>query len=290
MQKINTVATDLSQQIQLLSLNDYAILNNSGVPMDVLLNKPVYFRGVVLILCKRGRGRLNIDMREYMVEENMICTIFPGAIVLCTEASDDLLFLSLFFTIDFLTEMPQIKNVSFSERIKQYPIQQISSKDTTDFISYFSLIERQNLNRQQNYTDKAAKGLIYALYSEMASIYYLQQTVKEEAPSSRQSEILNQFFPLLREYSSLRKDVSFYADKMCLTPKYLSTKIKQITGKSVFEWVNSSMIINAKVLLKTNNKSIYHISEELHFPNPSFFSRFFKKHTGMTPNEYRKHD
>ena len=229
-------------------------------------------------------------MREYIVEENMISVIFPGTIVLCTETSDDLLFRSLFFTVDFLAEMPQIKNIPFSERIKQHPLQQISSEDTADFISYFSLIERQSLNQQQKFADKAVKGLIYSLYSKIASIYYLQQTEKDEAPSSRQSEILNQFFPLLREYSSLRRDVSFYADKMCLTPKYLSTKIKTLTGKSAFEWINSSTIIKAKVLLKTNDKSIYHISEELNFPNPSFFSRFFRKHTGMTPNEYRKHN
>lgn len=283
------MTTDLSQ-IRPLNIKGYAVFDNSKDLIKVPLNQPAYFRGITLIFCKQGKARLNIDMREYMLEENMICTIFPGTIVLCTEISDDLLFFSLFFAIDFLAEMPQIKSISFVERIKQYPIQQLSSMDTSDFISYFSLIERQSRNRQKKFADKTAKGLVYSLYSEIVSLYYLQQTVKEEAPSSRQSEILNHFFLLLREYSSLRKDISFYADKMCLTPKYLSTKIKQITGKSVFEWVNSSMIIKAKVLLKTNDKSIYHISEELHFPNPSFFSRFFKKHTGMTPNEYRKYN
>ena len=282
------MAIDLSQHIQSLSIQNYAILSNDSIPFEIPLNQPAYFRGVVLILCSRGKARLNIDMREYVLEENVFCTIFPGTIVLCTEASDDLLFSSLFFTVDFLAEMPQIKNISFVERIKQYPVQQISSKDTVDFASYFSLIKRQNQNKQLNYADKATKGLIYSLYSEIASIYYLQQTVKEDTPSSRQNEILNQFFLLLREYSQLRRDVSFYADKMCLTPKYLSTKIKKITGKSVFEWINTSAIIKSKVLLKTNNKSIYQISEELNFPNPSFFSRFFKKHTNMTPNEYRK--
>ena len=290
MHKINNMALDLSQRIQSLSLKEYAVISNREVPIEILLNTPVYFSGIVLILCKQGRGRLNIDMREYVVEKNMICTIPPGTIVLCTEASDDLLFRSLFFTVDFLAEMPQIRNVSFRTRIKQHPIQQISSEDSADFISYFSLIERQSHNRQQKFANKAVKGLIYSLYSEIASIYYSQHTVKEDVPSSRQSEILNQFFPLLREYSSLRRDVSFYADKMCLTPKYLSTKIKTLTGKSAFEWINSSAIIKAKVLLKTNDNSIYHISEELSFPNPSFFSRFFKKHTGMTPYEYRKHN
>ena len=281
------MATDLSQQIQSLSIKDYAVLSNNRDSMEIPLNQPAYFRGVVLILCKQGKARLNIDMREYLVEENMICAIFPGTIVLCTEASDDLLFFSLFFTVDFLAEVPQAKGVSFAEKLKQYPVQQISSKDTADFSSYFLLIERQNLNRNLIFAEKAVKGLISSLYSEIASLY-LQQTLKVDAPSSRQNEILNQFFPLLREYSFVRREVSFYADKMCLTPKYLSTRIKKITGKSVFEWINTSIIIKSKILLKANDRSIAQISEELNFPNPSFFSRFFKTHTGLTPNEYRK--
>ena len=255
--------------------------------MEIPLNQPAFFRGIVLIFCKQGKGKLNIDMREYVLEENTICTIFPGTIVLCTEASDDLLFFSLFFTFEFLAEMPQIKNISFAERIKQYPTLQVPPEDAADFASYFLLIERQILNKQLNFVDKAARGLVYSLYSEIASIYYLLETTKKEIPSSRQNEILNRFFPLLREHNSQR-NVSFFADKMCLTPKYLSTKIKKLTGKSVFEWFNTSTIIKAKILLKTSNNPISHISEELDFPNASFFSRFFKKHTGMTPNEYRK--
>ena len=285
--KINNMALDLSQHIRSLSIRDFAIFSNTKEPVEIPLNQPVFFRGIVLIFCKQGKGRLNIDMREYLIEENTICTIFPGTIFMCTETSDDLLFFSLFFTFGFLAEMPQIKNISFVERIKQYPLQQVSPEDTADLASYFSLIERQSLNQQLNFADKAAKGLVYSLYSEIASIYYLQETIKKETPSSRQNEILNQFFPLLREYSSQR-DVSFFADKMCLTPKYLSTKVKKLTGKSVFEWVSTSTIIRAKILLKTTDDPISHISEELNFPNASFFSRFFKKHTNMTPNEYRK--
>ena len=284
------MATDLSKKIQSLNIKEYAVFTNSRSLMEIPQNQPAYFRGVVLILCIQGKGRLNIDMREYLVEENTVCTILPNTIVLCTEASDDLLFFSLFFTVDFIAEMPLIKNISFVEKAKQYPTQQISSKDTADFISYFSLIERQNLNQQKNFADKVAKGLIYSLCSELVSFYHLQEMIKEDKPSSRQNEILNQFFFLLREHTPHRREVSFYADKMCLTPKYLSTKIKKITKKSVFEWINSATIIKIKVLLKTSDKSIAQISEELNFPNPSFFSRFFRKHTGMTPNEYRKLD
>ena len=280
---------NLSKQIQLLNVKDYIVLDNSRTPLEIPLNQPAHFRGIVLIICKQGKVRLNIDMRECLLEENMICTLLPGSIVFCTEVSDDLLFFSLFFTIDFVSEFPPVKSFSFLEKIKQFPVQTITPQDAQCFISYYRLIERKCLSRDQHFSEKTAKGLVYSLYSEIASIYYLQQmTEREDQSTSRQNELLNQLFPLLREYSSQRRDVAFYADKMCLTPKYLSTRIKKVSGKSIFEWINTAAIIHAKVLLKTNGYSISQISEMLNFPNPSFFSRFFKKHTGMTPNEYRK--
>ena len=83
-------------------------------------------------------------------------------------------------------------------------------------------------------------------------------------------------------------NVSFYADKLCLTPRYLNTIIRQTSQQTVMDWINQSIILEAKVLLKHSNRLVYQISDELNFPNPSFFSKFFKRMTGMTPQEYQK--
>ena len=83
------------------------------------------------------------------------------------------------------------------------------------------------------------------------------------------------------------RSVSFYADKLCLTSKYLSTVIKEVTGRSVLAWINETVIAEAKILLKTSEMTVMQISEELNFPNPSFFGRFFKQYTGVTPLKYR---
>lgn len=84
------------------------------------------------------------------------------------------------------------------------------------------------------------------------------------------------------------RTVGFYADKLCLTPRYLNTLIRQVSHQTVMEWINQSVILEAKVLLKHSNLLVYQISDELHFPNPSFFCKFFKRMTGMTPQEYQK--
>ena len=79
-----------------------------------------------------------------------------------------------------------------------------------------------------------------------------------------------------------------YADRLCLSPRYLSSVIRNVSGRTVVEWVNQAVILEAKVLLKHSDLLTYQIADELHFPNPSFFSKFFKRMTGMTPQGYQR--
>lgn len=81
--------------------------------------------------------------------------------------------------------------------------------------------------------------------------------------------------------------MTFYANKLCLTPKYLSKLVKQASGRSAPDWIDEFVILEAKNMLKYSNMPIKEIVFRLNFPNQSFFYRFFKTHTGMTPSEYR---
>ena len=110
---------------------------------------------------------------------------------------------------------------------------------------------------------------------------------KEQSCQTHQEEIFQRFISLVNAYSKKERNVSFYADKLCLTPRYLNTIIRQTSQQTVMDWINQSIILEAKVLLKHSNLLVYQISDELNFPNPSFFSKFFKRMTGMTPHEYQ---
>ena len=105
---------------------------------------------------------------------------------------------------------------------------------------------------------------------------------------THQESIVQQFSSLVTSYSKTERNVGFYADKLCLTPRYLNTLIRQTSQQTVMDWINQSIILEAKVLLKHSNLLVYQISDELNFPNPSFFCKFFKRMTGMTPQEYQK--
>ena len=113
--------------------------------------------------------------------------------------------------------------------------------------------------------------------------------IKQEASqtTTRSKMIFEQFIRLVGEHHMKYRNVGFYADKLCLTPKYLSKLIKGASGKSAPEWIDSYVILEAKNLLKYSDITIKEIVYRLNFPNQSVFYKFFKARTGMTPSEYR---
>jgi AraC-like DNA-binding protein len=92
---------------------------------------------------------------------------------------------------------------------------------------------------------------------------------------------------LLFEHFKEAKDVSFYADKLCVSPKYLSSLVKQMVGKPAKDCIDYCIIMESKVLLNSSY-TIQEISQQLNFPNQSFFGKYFKKHTGISPLNYRR--
>ncbi|WP_298650554.1 helix-turn-helix domain-containing protein [uncultured Proteiniphilum sp.] len=92
----------------------------------------------------------------------------------------------------------------------------------------------------------------------------------------------------MRAHFKQHRGLDFYASKLCLTPKYMSTIIKQTSGKTAGDWIDDYILLEAKALLKSTNMTIQQISDELNFPSQSFFGKYFKRLTGVSPKEYRK--
>jgi AraC-like DNA-binding protein len=116
---------------------------------------------------------------------------------------------------------------------------------------------------------------------------YSALSPKSTKAVSRQELLTEEFFKVLLKNYTKERSVAFYAEKLCLTPKYLSMTVKSVTGHPISEWINEAVIIEAKRMLKVTDLTVLQISEELNFPNSSFFGRFFKQYTEMTPLQYK---
>ena len=99
---------------------------------------------------------------------------------------------------------------------------------------------------------------------------------------------MEKFLSLVQINYKEQRGLEFYADKLCFTPKYLSKVIKENSGTSANDWIDNHVVLEAKALLKSTNMTIQQISDELNFPSQSFFGKYFKRHVGVSPKEYKK--
>ena len=141
---------------------------------------------------------------------------------------------------------------------------------------------------QDIYRRELIVHLLRYLYLELFNAYQKEATLKTDRKDIRKEELANKFFELIMKHFKENKDVAFYADKLCLSPKYLSAVSKSICGYTVQELVFKAIIRKSISLLKNTQQDIQEISNAFGFPNASYFGTFFKKQVGMSPQQYRK--
>ncbi|SBW06661.1 helix-turn-helix transcriptional regulator [uncultured Dysgonomonas sp.] len=290
-ERINKLATlsidSASEAINYSIIKNYIISDGMIENTIVSFDHPTVVDGIVFVLCIRGEGKIKINTKGYDVGQNMLLTILPGSIFEVVEHSENALFEFLFFSIDFTYDLHVPSDMDIIEKISLYPILQLRDDQFRGLLEFHSFMIKQYKRDNHLYRELLAKNLLSSFLTEMCYIY-IESESKGVSITGRKGEIYQQLGKLLLVHIKSERTVQFYADKMCLSAKYLSQLIKEISGRSIMEWINELTIVTIKAMLKTSTMTILQISEELNFPNPSFFGRYFKKHTGMTPLQYRE--
>jgi len=268
------------------AIKNFVLKDASEVMHNQSLENPLIFNGLVFGVCLKGNMKFNVNYKICEVAENDIFTILPNHIFKVIQFSTDLIIETLFLSFDYILQLPLPKNFDLLKKIAACPKQTVKREDIHDMLEIHALISKHHNNKENPYADKMTSGFIYALLMEVAYLYKIYP-VGIMAPLSRQEVLTEKFFEVLSRHYIKERSVAFYAEKLCLTPKYLSMTVKKVTGYPITNWMNEVVIIEAKRRLKMTDSTVLQISEELNFPNPSFFGRFFKQYAGMTPLAYR---
>ncbi len=139
------------------------------------------------------------------------------------------------------------------------------------------------------FIDKVVRSLALAVFYETLSVYTAGMGKCGGAPSSRKEEIICRFIDMVeRDYIRERK-VKYYADGLCITPKHLASVCRDVTGRTPAQWISGYVVLEAKAMLEEDRLSVQQVSDRLNFPGQSFFGRYFRNATGMSPREYRAH-
>jgi len=259
--------------------------------------------GIMLVaVCNNGHVTVDIDGRVYEVVKHDIFVLAPSSFAHVIEISDDFDATLIHFDFDFYS---QIANGVLDMSLQIYMSSQLH-KSLSD--SQYDLImqlmqsvydrimkaETEFLNTPSQIRDTRGTVLRELLISMGRSMayeilnVYMANVEFETRKLSRQEAILREFFTAVYEHYKEHRELAYYADKLFLSPRYLASIVKKTTGKTPSEWITERVMSDAKQLLAYSEKSIKQISQELNFPNQSFFGKYFRHQTGLSPLEYRR--
>lgn len=244
-----------------------------------------------LLFVTEGTADVTINLLHTVIHKHNIVTLMPGSIVQLTNHSDDFNAEILIFSREIIKDISFIKSAfPYIEIIRDNPVLTVSNDYAELMADYYSILSRLYRKLKKDVVDKGGnimQNLLFSFFHGVIALYERISINNDNSPSSRGDEIIRELRNLIIAHYQKERSLSFYADKLHLTPKYLSEVCKRMTGKRVADFISELVIFDAQSQLKSTTLTILQISDSLNFPNPSFFSTYFKQHTGMSPKEYR---
>ena len=253
---------------------------------------PLRMDGLFIALREKGVSDFSINLKEFQVGPNELVIGSPGDLMQSTINEGIYLSQTLMVSSNFLKEMYISLNsfMPFFASRKEKPVFLLTDNEVQELKEYFVLIMDAVKRETDYFRIDTTKRLLAAYLYKLGSILYRhlpELQAEANKPMKREEILFKQFINLVSENHRRERRVDFYAEQLFLSPKHFSTVIKKVSGKTAGQWIDEYVILEAKTLLKYSSMSIQEVAYYMNFPNPSFFGKYFKQHTGMSPSDYK---
>lgn len=289
-------------QIGLTDLNDVrgALgFNNELVIINIKQNKQedkgkdqwVQIDAFSVLLILEGAMEITINSQNHRVQTKAFVDIFDFQAVRNVRVSPDFKGYHIVLARSFMDEvMRNIKRIPISSFLSRYnnPVMELDQTEA-ELLERFILNMIGNIHRTDHlYQRDMVKNEVRNFFAEILNIITHRNIPLDADIYKNKEEIITQFIHLVNRYCKEEHSVGFYAQKLCIESKYLSRVLKAISGKTANQFIDESIITEAKILLKEPELTIVEITDLLHFSDQSSFGKFFKKHCGLSPLNYRR--
>lgn len=259
------------------------------VHLDVkLFEYPHRIDGVALMLCHKGYLTGTVNLSENRLEEGMVAVLHRDHLLLFRSQSDDfeasVIVLSSQLIQEFHIDLTE--TIPLFMYMKDHPLVKMNEEESNVLHKMYGALRSELIATEEQYRVVIVQRLLEAFLYKILSVYR-RHAPEMNVHRGRREEFFVQFMSLLTKYHKQERSMGFYADQLHITPKYLSSVIKEVSGRSAAEWIDRYVILEAKALLRYSGLSIQEIAYELNFSTQSFFGKYFKHHTGMSPSEYK---
>lgn len=266
------------------------IAANSASEMEIF-RFPSRLNALIIGVGTEGETSLTSNLQEFRLKKDSLF-IFSPKHILQVQSNNHFKAHLIVVAPDFLKRI-NIDTKRMMPLFLQFgslPCMELTQAESQSLRSFISMVEQELKGSETDFSSEIIGELIAATIYKVGDIltHYLTEHPEIDNPiHNRAEEYFKQFTELLGEHYKHERSVGFYARQLCITPKYLTTLIKRISGKSVSEWIDNYVILEAKTLLKYSNMSVQEIAYYLNFPNQSFFGSYFKRNAGMSPSQYK---
>ena len=279
---------EFSAQIEgKLFLSDNIMDNRK--PRISRMSSPVQLGMTLIVLCVDGSMDIKINLQEYHLTRHSVATILAGSFMQITAVADDFRGAIIAIARDFMDYSEDVKmNMAMMRKTMDMPYFQITDEGMKETLQLFMLMKSKLINPDFRYKSQVAR-MYLELFKYNGFQSFASNAGYSEKPryASRRDEIFDQFINEVQNYYKQERQVIFYADRLCISPKYLSSIVHDVSGKYATDWIDEYVMLEAKALLKSRNFTIKEICQRMNFSTQSLFAKYFKQHSGMTPREYR---
>ena len=258
---------------------------------DVFLNDPVRVNALQVLLVLEGSIDLSIDYVLFQASTNTVVTIMPTHITKVMKYSPNFKGRLMAVSSAFL-EQSMMPNHSSSMiqymKIRKNPTILLQESEIKTLDESMLRLRQTILQTSHHLQRLLIQNTLMGFFIEMGNIFSERKEYNTPPSLTRKEELFESFLRILYMYCKEQHVVSFYAEQLYITPQYLSLILKELTGRSANKWIDEALMQEAKILLKAPQATVQQVADALHFSDQSTFGKFFKKHAGMSPMEYRK--
>lgn len=264
--------------------------NREVSPVEVEGRYPLRLKDSLLIVVLSGEIYIDMNYQSHTLEKQMVVQLTEDDIILNISHSPDFAGFLILISAELRTEIKGMKpgvRLQKASRLKRaYPIQKLDDKE-------FSRVVGRIRNMQSYIADETHLYRSLIIRNEVSNLFMDIDNCRTKKHGDGEVELSHaqllreRFRELLVEHCRQHREVSYYARELCVTTDYLSRVIRDFDGGSAMKWIATAVITEAKYLMRQPGKTINQIALEMNFPDQSTFGKFFKKHTGMSPKEYR---
>ena len=253
---------------------DFMLLDNPIVRSS--FNYPFKVDVTTAIICIQGIMEGSVNMKHYRTQGPCLYIIFPNQILQYEYISEDFkgyfIVMSTRFSDSLFSSIGE--RLPLSRHIQDSPYIPLGSEELEAMLTYYKMIQRVIRLKDHPYRLETVTYLTKAFFYGAGHFFH---NITRDEKKSKQEALVEKFINLVQVHYHEQRGLEFYADQLCITPKYLSKTIKNSTNTPANDWIDNYVTLEAKALLKSTNMTIQQISDELNFPSQSFFGKYFKR-------------